>query len=245
MISETTESEKRQRIFEILSILCVALVLAGVSRLETRLYELSTSLAQDSSFIPSIIFYGIINLNVLLVIVLSFSCGAKHRQTSYGKATRYFWVEASNQISHDAYGFSLAPTIIIFYVSTRFINESFDEWFGSKVRQTMQEARDASTQIYLQDQRRLEGVARVASSKVQVESLPSFLKSNPIITVPLDGFELEYGVYSVKVFDRNSNVIWSSIRDSTKRTPSIKNGKWLATSWDDLPRGRTREYEYR
>lgn len=206
---------RRQRWFEIAGIVLVTLALTLISRLETRLYELSSELARDDSFIASIFFYAIINLNVFLAIILSFLVVRNIAKLVVERRRGVFGSQLRTKLVATLMIFALAPTVIIFYVSTRFINESFDEWFGGRVRDSMQQARDAGGQIYLQDQRRLEGIARLAASKVKVHSASPVLGiyAKPTIDVNLDGFELENGVYSVKVFDRDSNLLWSSVRE--------------------------------
>lgn len=213
-ISKQTISETRQRWFELLSIGVVTLVLAGISRLETRLYELSGQLAKDDSFIASIFFYGIINLNVFLAIILSFLVVRNIAKLVVERRRGVFGSRLRTKLVATLMIFALAPTVIVFYVSTRFINESFDEWFGGRVRETMQQARDAGGQIYLQDQRRLEGIARVAASRVKVKPKVSFLAGRPQIEISLDGFESEYGVYSVRVYDRDTHLLWSNLRNA-------------------------------
>jgi two-component system nitrogen regulation sensor histidine kinase NtrY len=227
--TDSSPSEKRQRLLEVLSIVVISILLGLVSRLETRLYELSSSLARDDSFVASIVFYSIININVLLVIILSFLVVRNIIKLLVERRRGIFGSQLRTKLVTTLMIFSLVPTVIIFYVSTRFINESFDEWFGSKVRQSMQEARDASAQIYLQDQRRLEGIARVASLKLRISPAPPLTHSSPTIEVPLDGFELEYGVYSVKVYDRNSNKVWSSIREPISQESENKERQLIGS----------------
>ncbi len=206
-------NQKRQRFFEIIGIAVVTVLIAAISRLETRLFELSSQLARDSSFFASIFFYGIINLNVFLAIILSFLVVRNIAKLVVERRRGLFGSKLRTKLVGTLLVFALVPTVIIFYVSTQFINESFDEWFGGRVRETMQSARDAGGQIYLQDQRRLEGIARVAASKVKIKSWSPMQANSPSLDVVLEGFELEYGVHSVRVYDRGSKLIWSTLQD--------------------------------
>ncbi|MCX6116315.1 MAG: ATP-binding protein, partial [Proteobacteria bacterium] len=177
----------------------------------------------DSSFYVSIFFYGIINLNVFLAIILSFLVVRNIAKLLVERKRGVFGSNLRTKLVATLLVFALAPTVIIFYVSTRFINESFDEWFGSKVRETMQSARDAGGQIYLQDQRRLEGIARVASSKIKVRSPVPVSNASATIEVLLDGFELEYGVHSVRVYERSSKLVWSSVKAEMRDHEPIRD----------------------
>lgn len=220
---EVAPGSRRHRWFEIAGIALVTLLLALISRLETRLYELSSQLAKDDSFIASIFFYAIINLNVFLAIILSFLVVRNIAKLVVERRRGVFGSQLRTKLVATLMVFALTPTVIIFYVSTRFINESFDEWFGARVQDSMQQARESGSQIYLQDQRRLEGIARVAASKVRVKSAAPIKDAKSSIDVQLDGFELEYGVYSVRVFDRDSQLIWSSIRDEKPLSAPLRD----------------------
>lgn len=208
----------RGRIFEVFAIAVVSAVLILVSRLESRLIELSSSLAKDDSFIPSVVFYGIVNLNVLLLIVLSFVVVRHLAKLMIDRRNGVFGSSLRSRLIGTLLVFALVPTGISFYVSNRFIQESFDKWFGDRIKTTIQDAKDASSLMYLQDQRRLEGNARATALKVITKASPSFITSIPLIKVPASQLELEYGVNSVKIFDRNGDLVWDSATNNRSLT---------------------------
>lgn len=216
-------SHYRQRMLELAGIMAVTILLIAVSRLETRLYDLSSQLAKDHAFYASIFFYGIINLNVFLAVLLSFLVVRNIAKLIVERRRGVFGSKLRTKLVGTLLIFALAPTIIVFYVSTSFINESFNEWFGGRVRESMQSARDAAGQIYLQDQRRLEGVARVAASKVKIKSSLPFHADVPELSSELEGFETEYGVHSVRVYDRNATLVWSSVKDENGKGESVRD----------------------
>ena len=112
--------------------------------------------------------------------------------------------------------FALAPTTLIFVVSTGFITRSFDQWFSEKVKTTIQQTREAGAMVYKQDQRRLESLARIALHRI-VLTPPTEKKPNPKLPIDarrLDGFESEYGLSTVRVFDRDGKLVWSSRRNT-------------------------------
>jgi two-component system, NtrC family, nitrogen regulation sensor histidine kinase NtrY len=219
----------RQRIVELGGIIVVTVLLIAISRLETRLYDLSSQLAKDHAFYASIFFYGIINLNVFLAVLLSFLVVRNIAKLIVERRRGVFGSKLRTKLVATLLIFALAPTVIVFYVSTSFINESFNEWFGGRVRESMQSARDAAGQIYLQDQRRLEGIARVAASKVKIKSSLPFAADLPQLSVDLDGFESEYGVFSVRVYDRSSRLIWSSVRDERGGVESVRDRQLIGS----------------
>ena len=147
IVSDKLKADFRQRWMEIAGIIIITLLLSGISRLETRLYELSAQLAKDDSFIASIFFYGIINLNVFLAIILSFLVIRNIAKLVVERRRGVFGSRLRTKLVATLMVFALTPTVVVFYVSTRFINQSFDEWFGGRIREVIQQARDAGNVI--------------------------------------------------------------------------------------------------
>lgn len=190
----------RGRLLEILSIIGIVFLLIGISRLEARLYNLSESLARDHSLLASIFYYGIINLNVFLAILLSLLVVRNVAKLVVDRRSGVFGSRLRTKLVGVLIIFSLVPTALVFYVSTRFITKSFDEWFGGRVKATVQQTRDAGAQIYYQNQRRLESIARLAASRVVLAE--AALPVGPsVVSADLGGLEIDYGVQSLRVYD--------------------------------------------
>ncbi len=196
----------RRRLIEIAGIAAVTLTLIGISRLEARLYYLSEALARDYSLLASILYYGIINLNVFLAILLSLLFIRNLAKLVVERRRGVFGSRLRTKLVAVLIVFSLVPTVLVFYVSTRFITKSFDEWFGGRVKETTQQTRDAGAQIYLQDQKRLESLAKIAASRVRVEDAHPLI-SRVAIVADIDGFEAEYGIQSIKIYDGDGALI--------------------------------------
>src|SRR6476620_9110173 len=63
---------EKKRILELGAIVLTTMLLIGLSRLETRLFDLSETLAKNQDFFTTVIYFGLINFNVILILVLSF-----------------------------------------------------------------------------------------------------------------------------------------------------------------------------
>jgi two-component system, NtrC family, nitrogen regulation sensor histidine kinase NtrY len=196
----------RRRLLEVLSFIGIVVLIVGITRLETRLYGLSESLAKDHTLLASIFYYAIINLNVFLVILLSVLVVRNIAKLLVDRKRGVFGSKLRTKLVAVLLVFSVVPTALVFYVSTRFITKSFDEWFGNRVKATTQQTRDAGAQIYSQNQRRLEAIARLAASRVRLpgESLPQFL---PAVVTDFGGIEIDYGVQSLKVYDSSGFLV--------------------------------------
>lgn len=227
MISIRTQAE-RKRLFELIAVLVTTLLLVLIARLETRLFDLSESLARDHDFITTVIYFGIINLNVVLILVLGFLVFRNVAKLLIDRRRGVLGSRLRTKLVAVLVFFALAPTILMFYISTGFITRSFDEWFSERVRTTIQQTREAGAMVYKQDQRRMESLARIGLNRVTV--IPEATGANsrdlrsglPTVSEPqlparidarrLDGFESEYGLSVVRVYDRNGSPVWASQR---------------------------------
>ena len=212
LISLRTHAERR-RAAEIIIIGVVAVMLVGLSRLETRLFDLSETLAKKQDLFTTVIYFGLINFNVILILVLGFLLFRNVTKLVVERRRGVFGSNLRAKLVAALMFFALAPTLLFFYVSARFIVTSFDEWFSDKVRATIHETRDASEKIYRQDQRRLESLARVAVGRLHpVAEAGSWSKGQPLLWPghALDGFDSLYGLDAVKIYDRSGRLVWSS-----------------------------------
>lgn len=194
----------RRRIVEIAGILAVTTTLVGISRLESRLFSLSETMAREHSLLASIFYYGIINLNVFLAILLSFLVVRNIAKLVVDRRRGLFGSQLRTKLVGVLIIFSLVPTVLVFYVSTRFITQSFDEWFGGRVKQTTLQTRDAGAQIYMQDQKRIEALAQVVAVRLHAPDGPIIMGADGIYPdVDLHALEIEYGIQSIKIFNPN------------------------------------------
>lgn len=202
---------ERKRIFEIGAMVVVTLLLVGLSRLETRLFDLSETLAKNQDML-TIVYFGLINFNVVLILALSFLLFRNVAKLVVERRRGVFGSNLRAKLVATLVFFALAPTVLMFYVSSRFIIQSFDEWFSDKVRATMHQTQEAGTKVYRQDQRRLESLARIALQRIKVIAPddPTAVEQQLMVPGQLDGFETQYGLDAIKVYDRQGLLLWSS-----------------------------------
>jgi two-component system nitrogen regulation sensor histidine kinase NtrY len=203
---------ERKRILELVAIVVTTALLVLLSRLETRLVGLGETLSRDPNFFKTVIYFGQINAAIILILLLSFllirnvaKLVVERRRGVLGSKLRVKLVAA-------LMFFALVPTILYFYVSARFVINSFDEWMSDNLRTIMHDTREAGDRIYNQDQRRLESLARIALQRIKVLGPDEVIIADeqPIVPNGLDGFETQYGLDEVKVFDRQGRLLWTS-----------------------------------
>lgn len=199
--------------------LVTTVLLLSLSRLEETLFSLSERLSESKDFLVSVFYFGLININVILILVLSFlifrnvvKLVVERRRGVIGSRLRTKLVVA-------LVFFAVAPTTLLFYVSTRFLTESFDTWFSSRVETTINKTREAGALVYKRDERRIESLARIAVQRVDVDPQTRLFPGNvPNISGRrLEGFQAEYRLYGVKLYDVYGHLVWASVGEDKAR----------------------------
>lgn len=221
LISFPSEAIEKKRLLELFAIGITTAILIGLSRLETQLFLLSETLAKNQDFLTTIVYFGLININVILVLILSFLLFRNVAKLVIERKRGVLGSNLRTKLVVTLVFFALAPTVLFFYISSNFIIQSFDEWFSEKVRDTMQQTQEIGATVYKQDQRRLESLARIALQRIQVNvaDVPLSIDPNFIDPSALKGFETEYGLDNILVYDSESKLIWNSRNNPDGSTP--------------------------
>ena len=206
---------ERRRLFEILLMVFSGIVLVAISRLESRLFEISENLSENRDFFISVVYFGLINLNVLVILVLSFLIFRNAVKLVIERRRGVLGSKLKTKLVVTLVFFAVAPTTLLFYISNQYIATSFDTWFSVRVRDTMQQTREAGALVYKQDQRRLESLARIALERVEIVETPQYFPG--VLREPsvgrLEGFDREYRVNALKLFNRYGRLLWSSSKE--------------------------------
>lgn len=203
--------EERKRFFELLGIILISIALVALSRLEGNLFDLSKQLSEHQDFLTSVVYFGLINVNVVLVLVLSFLIFRNVVKLVLERRRGVIGSKLRSKLVIALVFFALAPTALLFYISSRFLTESFDTWFSAKVESTMHRTREAGALVYERDKRRIEGLARIALQRIQIKDSAPFQEKGLISAGRLKGFDQEYRVFAVQVFDARGHIVWNSL----------------------------------
>jgi two-component system nitrogen regulation sensor histidine kinase NtrY len=199
---------------ELGAMILVTAILVGLSRLESGLFALSDRLASNKDFLTSVAYFGLINVNVVLILLLSFLIFRNVTKLVLERRRGVFGSRLRTKLVVAFVFFSLLPTAIFVYISARFITASFDNWFSERVTDAMRNTREAGAMLYKQDQRRLESLARIAIQRVEVKvsrATTTVAPSSPRVSMQkLRGFEREYGFHVIKVLDPTGAPLWVS-----------------------------------
>ncbi len=137
------ELKKRKR--ERLAIALIFAAFLFLTYLEIRLSHVSQSLP----FVNSIFFFGLINVNVILLIALFWLIFRNIGKLFWERRNRVLGAHLKTKLVVAFLTFSIVPTLILFAISSFYINSSFDKWFSIKIQNTLQSSLEITRTYYL------------------------------------------------------------------------------------------------
>lgn len=98
-------------------------------------------------FVNSIFFFGIINLNLILLAVLVFLIFRNLSKLFLERRKGLLGSKLKTKLVLSFLSLSIVPTVVLFLISSLYINSTFDKWFSVKVGNTLQASLEI-TDIY-------------------------------------------------------------------------------------------------
>src|SRR5581483_76063 len=173
-------------------------------------------------FVNSIFFFGLINFNVVLLMVLVFLVFRNIGKLFLERRRRILGSRLKTKLVLAFLSFTIIPTVILFLISSLYINSSFDKWFSIKVQNTLQATLEITQTYYKNTNRIAQHLAtqiandlreKYGSDLIHSPGLKRFLTKN--VQMPtVDGVE----VYSDPLDER---VIASDSADAEARLPRL------------------------
>jgi two-component system nitrogen regulation sensor histidine kinase NtrY len=136
------ESRKRKR--ERILIIGLALVFALLTGVEFKLSKISSSLP----FVNSIFFFGLINFNIIILVAMLWLIFKNVGKLFFERRSRILGARLKTKLVAAFIGFSIIPTLTLFFISSLYINQSFDKWFSLKIQNTLQSSLEITNLYY-------------------------------------------------------------------------------------------------
>lgn len=204
--------EQKKRFYELIAALVIIVLLWLIARLETRLFEITDFLSQYKEFVNTLSYFALININVILILLLSFLLFRNIVRLVIERKRGVIGSKLKTKLVIALVFFALAPSLLLVYVSTQFITQSFVGWFSDQVTETIKLTREAGEAVYKQDQKRVKSLARIALQNIDlVQPDGVFVKGHPRISVGnLKRFTREYGIDSLEIYRPGGTIVWTS-----------------------------------
>lgn len=142
------ELAKRKR--EILIVFFLSLFFVFLTWFEIRLF----STAQQLPFVHSIFFFGLVNFNIVLLLLLIFLIFRNVMKVFVERRSRLFGSSLKAKLIAAFVAFSSVPTILIFIISVFYINSSFDKWFSVKMVGVLKSSLEVQNYYYFNEKKK-------------------------------------------------------------------------------------------
>ncbi|MCC7440018.1 MAG: HAMP domain-containing protein [Bdellovibrionales bacterium] len=137
-------AEIRKRRRERIAIGGLVVLFLVLTAAEFRLTEISNTLP----FVNSIFFFGILNLNVILLIALVWLIFRNIGKVFLERRSRVLGSRLKSKLIVAFLAFSIIPTLVLFIISSLYINSSFDKWFSLRIQNTLQASLEITRTYY-------------------------------------------------------------------------------------------------
>lgn len=142
------ELKKRKR--EIFIVFFLSLFFVFLTWFEIRLF----STAQQLPFVHSIFFFGLVNFNIILLLLLIFLIFRNVMKVFVERRSRIFGSSLKAKLIAAFVAFSSVPTILIFIISVFYINSSFDKWFSVKMVGVLKSSLEVQNFYYFNEKKK-------------------------------------------------------------------------------------------
>ncbi|NUM60032.1 MAG: PAS domain-containing protein [Bdellovibrionaceae bacterium] len=142
------EIKKRKR--EIFIVFVLSLFFVFLTWFEIRLF----STAQQLPFVHSIFFFGLVNFNIILLLLLIFLIFRNVMKVFVERRSRIFGSSLKAKLIVAFVAFSSIPTILLFVISVFYINSSFDKWFSAKMVGVLKSSLEVQNFYYFNEKKK-------------------------------------------------------------------------------------------
>jgi two-component system nitrogen regulation sensor histidine kinase NtrY len=176
---------KRERVI-IFILFCL---LAAFTAVEVHLLRLSAKLP----FVNSIFFFGLMNLNIVLIMLLLFLVFRNAVKLILDEKRGRLGSRLKTRLVFCFMLFAIIPTVFLFSISAFYIKASFDKWSNIKVGGTLQKSIEVVRNYYDNTERNGAHFARKIAASLAKETL-----SPDTIAARLQSARMEYGLDAVE-----------------------------------------------
>jgi len=165
---QNAKKEPRKRKREIFSIFFLSFMFILLAWFEFRVFLTS----KDLPFEYSVFFFGLVNFNLVLLLLLFFLLFRNLFKAFIEKKRGVTGSSLRSRLVITFFVFSAVPTLLMFFVSVIYINSSFDKWFSEKITDVMKSSMEVTTHFYNDTKKRNFYSAHMIAQKLQYASTP-------------------------------------------------------------------------
>lgn len=155
------ETKKRRR--EITIVFAVAILFLLLTWFEIRLFSISSQLP----FVHSIFFFGLVNFNIILLLLLLFLIFRNVVKVFVERRGKLVGSSLKGKLIAAFVSFSVIPAGLIFATSVFYINSSFDKWFSVKMANVLKSSLEVTNAYFFNAKKRNYHFAHQIASEIR------------------------------------------------------------------------------
>jgi two-component system nitrogen regulation sensor histidine kinase NtrY len=133
---------QKKKIIRLVILICLGL-LPLFAWLEKNLLSSDVTLPINSN----LLLFGIINLNVLLVLLLFFLVLRNLAELLFESRQKFLGFKLKTKLVTSFICLSLIPAVLLFFVALQFISTSMDYWFNTNIERSLQESLELAKSV--------------------------------------------------------------------------------------------------
>ncbi len=149
-IAGAVSKEIRKRKREIIIVFVLSVIFVFLTWFEIRLFSTS----QQLPFVHSIFFFGLVNFNIVILLLLVFLIFRNVMKVFVERRSGIFGSSLKAKLIASFVSFSAIPTILIFIISVFYINSSFDKWFSVKMVGVLKSSLEVQNFYYFNEKKK-------------------------------------------------------------------------------------------
>jgi two-component system nitrogen regulation sensor histidine kinase NtrY len=207
----TVETRKRRR--EAIFVFLISLIFVFLTWFEMRLFGIS----QELPFVHSIFFFGLINFNIVLLLLLLFLIFRNVVKVFVERRGKIIGSSLKAKLIAAFVAFSFIPTVLMFLISVFYINSSFDKWFSVKMAGVLKSSLEVTNAYYFNAKKRNYHFAN------EIAAEANNLKTNSAIEKKLREMQKTFSLDSVEYYPNlfDDRVLVVSKEESIPLVPSL------------------------
>lgn len=190
------------------------LVLAAIivlSNFALKLAKLSSTLP----FVNSIFFFGIINLNLILLAVLVFLILRNLSKLFFERRRGVLGSKLKSKLVISFLSISIVPTMVLFLISAFYINSTFDKWFSVKVGNTLQASLEITDIYYKNTQKSAQHFAERIREELKGQVTQKLIKNK--LSPELSRLRAKYALDAVEVYSHPLDLPHLVVKDDLNK----------------------------
>lgn len=165
--TQSIEAEARRRRRELYIILIVVPAILIFTYVESRVAGLGGGIP----IATNILIYGLININIILLVLLIFLVLRNMVKLFMERKSRVMGSRLRTKLVTAFVSLSIIPTFLLFFVVIGFINKSIDGWFAIKVEDSLKESLELAQNYYREMNDRIASSSRALALSASEEGL--------------------------------------------------------------------------